>query len=69
MSKKEIIEAYRGLVYLIEEHELEGVSVYNTLQKMCTHFLKSMRRPNTAKKSTKGVRPAKFLKWFNTEER
>ena len=40
----------------------------NVLMRMASFFLSNMKRPNTAKK-TKGKKPAKFLKWFDTEER
>jgi hypothetical protein len=43
--------------------------VRNVLQRLASHFLHSMKRPNLAKKSKSGKRPAKNLKWFNTEER
>ena len=44
-------------------------NVLQTVQRLASHFLHSMKRPNLAKKSKSGKRPAKNLKWFNTEER
>jgi hypothetical protein len=41
----------------------------NVLQRLASHFLHNMKRPNFAKKSKTGKRPAKNLKWFNSEER
>ena len=41
----------------------------NVLQRLASHFLHNMKRPNLAKKSKSGKRPAKNLKWFNSEER
>ena len=41
----------------------------NVLQRLASHFLHNMKRPNLAKKSKSGKRPAKNLKWFNTTKR
>jgi hypothetical protein len=69
MDKKELIKHFLALCKIQEEREVQGISKRSTLMRMVSHFLGHMKRPNTNHTAKKGKRPAKFLKWFNSEER
>jgi hypothetical protein len=69
MDKKELIKHFLALCKHQEESEVQGISESTTLIRMVSHFLSHMKRPNTTQTAKKGKRPAKFLKWFNSEER
>ena len=69
MDKKQLIMHFLDLVKQQEEAEVQGLSERATLMRMASHFLGNMKRPNTSRTAKKGKRPAKFLKWFNAEER
>jgi hypothetical protein len=69
MDKKELVKLVLSLYESIEKSEVQGLSERATLMRMASHFLGNMKRPNTSRTAKKGKRPAKFLKWFNAEER
>ena len=69
MDKKDIIKQYLYLAQKLEQTEVKAISDRSTLMKMSSHFLAHMKRPNVNRTAKKGKRPAKFLKWFNSEER
>ena len=68
MSKTRIVHYALFLLKKFEANEVLKMPERSVLMRMASFFLSHMKRPNTAKKA-KGKRPAKFLKWFNTEER
>ena len=68
MTKDKVIQYALRLLKKFEQNEVLKMPERNVLMRMASFFLSNMKRPNTAKK-TKGKKPAKFLKWFNTEER
>ena len=69
MSRQTLIDTLLKLSVKTQRDTVLAMSARNVLQRLASHFLHSMKRPNLAKKSKSGKRPAKNLKWFNTEER
>ena len=70
MNKQGIIAYCLGLTKKFQEIQVTKIPERNVLMRMSSHFLAHMKRPNVARATKgKGKRPAKFLKWFNTEER
>ena len=69
MSRQTLIDTLLKLSVKTQRDTVLAMSERNVLQRLASHFLHNMKRPNLAKKSKSGKRPAKNLKWFNTEER
>ena len=69
MSRSELIDRLLKLSVKNQRDTVIAMSERNVLQRLASHFLHNMKRPNFAKKSKTGKRPAKNLKWFNSEER
>ncbi len=72
MTKEELIAYIQVSKLQIARNEIYQMPVRNVFQKMNSFFLHNMRSPNTGKVSVKGLKgkkPAKYLKWFNSEER
>ena len=69
MSRQTLIDTLLKLSVKTQRDTVLAMPVRNVLQRLASHFLHNMKRPNLAKKSKSGKRPAKNLKWFNTEER
>ena len=69
MTRPALIDMLLKLSVKTQRDTVLAMSERNVLQRLASHFLHNMKRPNLAKKSKSGKRPAKNLKWFNTEER
>ncbi len=69
MSRSELIDMLLMLSVKNQRDEILKMPERNVLQRLASHFLHNLKRPNFAKKSKSGKRPAKNLKWFNSEER
>ena len=69
MTRPALIDMLLKLSVKTQRDTVLAMSERNILQRLASHFLHIMKRPNLAKKSKSGKRPAKNLKWFNTEER
>ena len=69
MTKKELTAHILQIQGENERNEIRAMSERAILQKMNTHFLNHMKRVNHSKIRVNGKKPAKYLKWFNSEER
>ena len=69
MTKDELIAYIQSLQLENERNEILAMSDRTVLQRMNTFFLHNMKRANHSKARVKGKKPAKYLKWFNSEER
>ncbi len=72
MTKDELIAYIQSFQIEQDRNEIYQMPLRNVFQKMNTFFLHNMKRANTNKanvKGRKGKKPAKYLKWFNSEER
>jgi hypothetical protein len=69
MTKDELIAYIQSLQIEHDRNEIYQMPLRNVFQKMNTFFLHNMKRVNHSKARVKGKKPAKYLKWFNSEER
>ncbi len=69
MNKTELINYILETQSENERNEILAMSERTILQRMNTFFLHNMKRVNHSKIRIKGKKPAKYLKWFNSEER
>ena len=69
MSMDKLIEYIIAMKETVVMNEISAMSDTSVLQRMNTHFLQTMKRPNLSKTRVKGKKPAKYLKWFTSEER
>jgi hypothetical protein len=69
MTKKELTAHILQIQGENERNEIRAMSERTILQRMNTFFLNNMKRVNHSKIRIKGKKPAKYLKWFNSEER
>jgi hypothetical protein len=69
MTRPALIDLVMRFDEKTQQNTILAMPERNVLQRLASHFLHNMKRPNLAKKSKSGKRPAKNLKWFNSEER
>jgi hypothetical protein len=69
MTRPALIDLVMKFNEKTQQNTILAMPERNVLQRLASHFLHNMKRPNLAKKSKSGKRPAKNLKWFNSEER
>jgi hypothetical protein len=69
MTRPALIDLVMKFNEKTQQNTILAMPERNVLQRLASHFLHNMKRPNFAKKSKTGKRPAKNLKWFNSEER
>ena len=69
MTRPALIDLVMRFNEKTQQNTILAMPERNVLQRLASHFLQNMKRPNLAKKSKSGKRPAKNLKWFNSEER
>ena len=69
MTRPALIDLVMRFNEKSQRNAILAMSERNVLQRLASHFLNNMKRPNLVKKSKSGKRPAKCLKWFNSEER
>ena len=69
MTRPALIDLVMRFNEKTQQNTILAMPERNVLQRLASHFLHNMKRPNLAKKSKSGKRPAKNLKWFNSEER
>jgi hypothetical protein len=69
MTRPALIDLVMRFNEKTQRNTILAMSERNVLQRLASHFLNNMKRPNLVKKSKSGKRPAKCLKWFNSEER